>query len=628
MRIAPLAGRVLSLVPFLLCAGSAAQEPIPFDASRWDLAGAVVEEHLGRPSLMGTAFLRDTAFRDGVVEVDVAVTGARSYPGILFRVASPREFERVYLRPHRAGPAGYPDAVQYVPGFHGVDGWQLYNGDGFTAAATLPPGEWIRLRLEVKGTQARLFVGDAPQPALQNHDLKRGATAGTLGLSAPRDGSARFSSFRFRSDDGLAFDPPPRVAPAPGLVTRWRLSSPFPARLADPDRDPATQGLPPLTWTEVTADASGLVDVARHHGRLGPEPDAVLAKTTIRAEKDEIRRFRFGYSDEVTLFLDGKPLFRGDSTYRLRDASFLGIAGLHDSVYLPLRKGENELSLLLVENMGGWGFLLQDASAVFLAPGVSEAWRTEPLFAVPETVVRDPATGALFVSGWDGYHPSPGEGKQVVSKLSADGAVNAPRWAEGLKNPLGLAVSGGLLYAVETGGLAVLDLATGKLVRRVAIPGGGLNDLAVAEDGTVYVSDFRADTIFRIRDGVAEPWVNGASIGRPNGLHLDGGRLLVGTNADGCVKSVDLATREVLTIARLGAGTIDGLETDAAGNLLVSHNEGRLFRITPAGEVTRLLDTTVVGLPCANFAWIEASRFAVCPAFTQNRVVAWRVPRP
>ena len=136
MRIASLVGCVLSLTALVAATPSAAEERIPFDASRWDLAGAVVEEHLGRPSLMGTAFLRDTAFRDGVVEVDVAVTGARSYPGILFRVASPREFERVYLRPHRAGPGGYPDAVQYVPGFNGVDGWQLCNGDGFTAAAS------------------------------------------------------------------------------------------------------------------------------------------------------------------------------------------------------------------------------------------------------------------------------------------------------------------------------------------------------------------------------------------------------------------------------------------------------------------------------------------------------------
>ena len=101
----------------------------------------------------------------------------------------------------------------------------------------------------------------------------------------------------------------------------------------------------------------------------------------------------------------------------------------------------------------------------------------------------------------------------------------------------------------------------------------------------------------------------------------------MGNNADGCVKSVDLVTRDVRTVARLGAGTIDGLETDAAGNLLVSHNEGRLFRISPSGEVTRLLDTTVVGLPCANFAWVEESRLAVCPAFTENRVVAWRIPR-
>ena len=72
----------------------------------------------------------------------------------------------------------------------------------------------------------------------------------------------------------------------------------------------------------------------------------------------------------------------------------------------------------------------------------------------------------------------------------------------------------------------------------------------MAEDGTVYVSDFRADTIFRVRDGVSEVWQKGPEVARPNGLHLAGGRLLVGTNADGCVKSVDVATREVSRGAR------------------------------------------------------------------------------
>lgn len=45
-------------------------------------------------------------------EVEVACTGARSYPGAGFRIQRPGEFERGYLRSHRAGPEAYPDTVQ------------------------------------------------------------------------------------------------------------------------------------------------------------------------------------------------------------------------------------------------------------------------------------------------------------------------------------------------------------------------------------------------------------------------------------------------------------------------------------------------------------------------------------
>ncbi|KAA0250515.1 MAG: hypothetical protein EDX89_22685 [Acidobacteria bacterium] len=601
---------------------------IDFGTDRWTVQRGAVTEHLGRRCFAGSAFLKDAVFEDGVVEVDVAVTGARSYPGVLFRMASPGDFERVYLRPHRAGPSGYPDAVQYVPGFNGVDGWQLYSGPGYTAAATIPAGSWIRLRVEVKGTQARVFLGDSERPVLRIPRLERGPGRGTVGVNGPVDGSAFFSGFRYRPDDSLRFDPPPPVDVPPGLVTGWRLSAPFEARLVDREQAPSTWTLPPLQWRSVNAAPSGLVDVARHFGRLGAAPDAVLARTVIRSEADQVRKYRIGYSDEVSVYLDGTPLFQGESAYRLRDPSFLGVLGLFDAVYLPLRKGDNEVTLLLSEASGGWGFVFQDAGAVFTAPGVAEAWRSPADFPVPETVAYDPATASLFVSGYDGYHPSGPNGDQAIARLSLDGAVRDLRWAEGLRNPVGLAVFGGSLYVAESGGLAEVEIATGKVVRRTAVPGAVLlNDVAVAGDGTVYLSDSGTNTLFRIRGGAVEAWLAGGEVERPNGLHLLAGRLLVGNNGDGRVKSVDLVTKEVRTVADLGPGIIDGIEADAAGNLLVSHWEGRLWRLAPSGQLTKLLDTTAVDLPLANFAWVDATGLAVFPTFTANRVVAYRLPK-
>ncbi len=137
----------LTLVLSLFAAVSASAAG--FDPEIWELQGATVVEHLGRECLVGTAFLKGVEFENGVIDVDVAVDGRRSYPGINFRIQSPRDYERYYMRPHRTC-GQYPDVHQYTPVINGIAGWQLYNGAGFTTTGEIPSGEWVHLRIEVQ----------------------------------------------------------------------------------------------------------------------------------------------------------------------------------------------------------------------------------------------------------------------------------------------------------------------------------------------------------------------------------------------------------------------------------------------------------------------------------------------
>ena len=55
---------------------------------------------------------------------------------------------------------------------------------------------------------------------------------------------------------------------------------------------------------------------------------------------------------------EGDGLFRGRSAQNFRDPGFLGIVNPeNDTVYLPLKKGNNELVLAVSELGGGWGFI-------------------------------------------------------------------------------------------------------------------------------------------------------------------------------------------------------------------------------------------------------------------------------
>jgi hypothetical protein len=60
----------------------------------------------------------------------------------------------------------------------------------------------------------------------------------------------------------------------------------------------------------------------------------------------------------VSVFLNGSILYRGRSAQSFRDPRFLGIVNLeNDALYLPLKKGKNEVVLALSELGGGWGFI-------------------------------------------------------------------------------------------------------------------------------------------------------------------------------------------------------------------------------------------------------------------------------
>lgn len=608
-----------------LFAQEASGDIVEFTPERWDLADARIVDHLDRKALMGTALLKDVEFEDGVIECDIAMkAGVRSYPGILFRVRSSEEYERVYLRPHRS-PL-YDDAVQYVAAFHGVDSWQFYNGPGLTSRAVIPADRWVHVKLEVSGAQARVFLDNAPKPVLVIGDLRRGKSRGGLGLTTMADGTSFFSNFSFRPISSLPFPPAPKVHVPPGCVRDWEISRPFKERLVDFDVYPDLKALDASLWTKVTAQPDGLLDISRTYGRLGAEPDAILARTFISADIEGARKYWFGYSDEASIFLNGRLVYYGNSAYRSRDTSFLGIVGYYDALSLPLKKGSNEILFVIGEASGGWGLVLQDATAVHKAAGVEALWETGRDFLIPESVAYDPASDAFYVSNYDGYNPSQGAGRQHISKLGPDGKVAALQWLSGLNNPTGLAVRNGRLYAVERSGFVEIDISSAKIVNRTALPGAGFpNDVAVADNGDVYISDSRKNSIYRVSGGQAEEWLNSPDITAPNGIHILKEKLIVGANGDGCLKTVDLATKDVSTLASLGQGTIDGLESDREGNFLVSHNEGRLFRVTPDGRVETILDTTALRMNIADFTYVPGRNIVVFPTFTDSRVAAFRL---
>lgn len=67
--------------------------------------------------------------------------------------------------------------------------------------------------------------------------------------------------------------------------------------------------------------------------------------------------------------------------------------------------------------------------------------------------------------------------------------------------PKGLAIHKDLLYVADINSVSIIDIITGNEVDRVAVPGSVfLNDVAVDDNGVVYVSDTRESKIYELRD--------------------------------------------------------------------------------------------------------------------------------
>jgi hypothetical protein len=364
------------IVVALLVAAATAQSTLslPADSSRWLLEGnAKVTEYQGRKAIFldgAAASIKDFELRDGVIDVDVSTPAKRGFFGIQFRISNDgANGEWVYLRQHKSG---LPDAMQYTPVLNTGLNWQLYSGPGFIGAVDIPKDIWFHLRLEITGAQAKLYVRDMEKPALVIDDLKSGIQRGQIAL-AVLTGATYFSDFEVRATADAPWE---RHQPSilAGTLTNWSISPALDAPSRNVERPLTAAEAANLQWQAVDAEPPGMVVLYRYaqaphprvtfqndfSKRLDPQPGSkvIYARTMIESDREQVKKLKLGYSDEVSVFLNGRMLYRGRSAQSFRDPGFLGIMDPeNDSVYLPLKKGKNELTLAVTEFGGGWGFI-------------------------------------------------------------------------------------------------------------------------------------------------------------------------------------------------------------------------------------------------------------------------------
>lgn len=156
----------------------------------------------------GIVVLPGTAFHDGTIEVDLAgkprggaPADARGFVGVAFRVAAdPSRYEAFYIRPTNGrvdDQLRRNHSAQYIsmPDYDWSRLRRAAPGQ-YESYVDLVPGEWTKIKVEVSGVKARLYVNDAPQPVLVVNDLKRGDSEGAVALWIGLGTEGYFSNLR------------------------------------------------------------------------------------------------------------------------------------------------------------------------------------------------------------------------------------------------------------------------------------------------------------------------------------------------------------------------------------------------------------------------------------------------
>ncbi|WP_299821285.1 gluconolaconase [uncultured Pontibacter sp.] len=255
---------------------------------------------------------------------------------------------------------------------------------------------------------------------------------------------------------------------------------------------------------------------------------------------------------------------------------------------------------------------------------LQEAWATDNTLRTPEAALHDPVRNTIYVSNINGTAGLKKDGDGFISRLSNDGKIEELYWVTGLNDPKGMALHNNVLYVSDVDEIIAIATQSGAILGRYkADDAKFLNDVAVDEAGNVYVTDSEQKRIYMLRNGRVTTWLEKMPAERPNGIFVDGTRMVVAFNGE--VRFLDLETKR-WTSWNEGIKAGDGIAKVDDG-FLISSWHGEVYFVNNEGRSWLLLDTKDKKINAADITYSDRTGLLLVPTFNDNRVVAYRLNR-
>jgi hypothetical protein len=267
-------------------------------------------------------------------------------------------------------------------------------------------------------------------------------------------------------------------------------------------------------------------------------------------------------------------------------------------------------------------------------------------FLTPESALYDSVQDVYFVSNINGA-PLTKDNNGFITRVRPDGpaAIEVLKFVEGgrggvtLNAPKGMGVIGDTLWVADIDVVRAFNARTGVPIDSVKLDSLGavfLNDVAIAPNGAVYVTDTGIrfddvgnilhpgpDRVFRIGpDRKVSVAVKGDTLGRPNGITLDavGRRFIIVQYGGKAVMAWKPGDRAPSVIAR-GVGGFDGVEMIGGKVVVSSWTDSSITRFDST-QGTKI----ITGVPSPADIGYDAKRNRLLiPILTGNRVEIWQL---
>lgn len=279
------------------------------------------------------------------------------------------------------------------------------------------------------------------------------------------------------------------------------------------------------------------------------------------------------------------------------------------------------LAGLALSGCSGGDATTEDSAAADETGGSSAAPAVVTGFSASEAVRHDARADVYLVANING-EPTGRDDNGFISRVSPRGEVETLRWIDGaagafeLNAPKGMALKGDTLFVADIDVVRAFHRETGEHLQDRPVEGAEfLNDVAVASDGTLYVTDTGPGALYRFEGAEPVAVASGPELGNPNGVDVDGEGVVVVLWGGGA-RRVDPATGAITDLPAPEGTRLDGVVLMDDGSYLVSSWDlEAVLRVAPDGTVSEVL----ADVPqAADIGFDEGRRRVLVPTFADE----------